>query len=282
MNQRHVLFSGLTILAGAFAVPPLWTLINSGRTDYYSHIVLIPVVSAYFFWVDRKKIFANPEPATGLGGALMALGALLYLLARYCKVGLGENDYASLTTFSSLCFCEGSFMFLYGLRAFRTALFPLLFLLFAVPLPWWLMERVIYMLQVASTEVVYWLFLLTDTPFQRNGFLFYLPGVTIEVAQQCSGIRSSMALFITGVLAGHLFLDRNWKTIVLFVVTFPITVFKNAIRIMTLTFLAMYVDMRFLTGGFLHQSGGFLFYIPALVLLGLAIWGLRRVGAKDR
>ena len=92
--------------------------------------------------------------------------------------------------------------------------------------------------------------------------------VTIEVAKQCSGIRSTMALVITGVLAAHLFLRRPWSKLILMLTILPITVFKNGLRIVILTLLAIHVDERFLTGGFLHKSGGFLFYIPGLMIFG--------------
>jgi exosortase/archaeosortase family protein len=53
-------------------------------------------------------------------------------------------------------------------------------------------------------------------------------------------------------------------------------VLKNGIRIVTLSSLAVYVDERFITQSFLHRSGGFLFYIPALFLLGIVLWWLRK------
>jgi exosortase/archaeosortase family protein len=83
-------------------------------------------------------------------------------------------------------------------------------------------------------------------------------------------------LFITSILAGYFFLDRFWKQAVLAVFVFPVTVFKNGIRIIIISLLGAYVDKGFLTGGFLHKSGGFIFFIPALGLLGLALLGLRR------
>jgi len=61
---------------------------------------------------------------------------------------------------------------------------------------------------------------------------------------------------------------------------FPITVFKNGIRIITLSSLAIYVDERFITQGFLHRSGGFIFFIPALLLLGTVIWYFRKSEKK--
>jgi exosortase/archaeosortase family protein len=60
----------------------------------------------------------------------------------------------------------------------------------------------------------------------------------------------------------------------------PITILKNGIRIVTLTLLAIYVDQRFLTGGFLHKSGGFLFYIPGLLIFGAILLWLRKKEPK--
>jgi exosortase len=120
------------------------------------------------------------------------------------------------------------------------------------------------------------LFRLSGIPFLKEGPVFHLPGMSIEVAKECSGIRSSLALFITAILAGHLFLKTDWKKFILVLSVFPITVLKNGIRIATLSSLAVYVDQRFIIDSFLHRAGGFLFYIPALVLLGIALWWLRK------
>jgi exosortase/archaeosortase family protein len=100
--------------------------------------------------------------------------------------------------------------------------------------------------------------------------------MSIEVAKECSGIRSSLGLFITAILGGYLFLRTGWKNVILALFVFPITVFKNGIRIVTLSALAIHVDEKFITQSFLHRSGGFLFYIPALLLLGIVLWRLRK------
>jgi exosortase/archaeosortase family protein len=100
--------------------------------------------------------------------------------------------------------------------------------------------------------------------------------MSIEVAKECSGIRSSLGLFITSILGCHLFLRTRWKKFILLLSVFPITVLKNGIRIVTLSSLAIYVDEKFITQSFLHRSGGFIFYIPALFLLGLILWWLRK------
>ena len=135
--------------------------------------------------------------------------------------------------------------------------------------------KINYGLQVGSTEATAIFFGLIGVPVAREIFVFQLPGISVEVAKQCSGIRSSLALFITSILAAHFFLQTGWKKAVLILSIFPITVLKNGIRIVALSMLAIHVDERILTQGFLHQSGGFIFYIPALGLLGMILWWLK-------
>jgi exosortase len=280
MDKRFLVFIGFTLVALALVFEPLRDLMDSAkRSDYYSHIILIPCVTGYLIYSKKKELLGNPSPSYGIGGILILLGLALYALGFYQAKGLNLNDQVALLVFSAVVFWAGGFLLLYGPDVLRRNPFPFLFLVFMIPIPGALMGKIIYALQVASTEVSEILFRLIGVPYQREGFLFHLPGVSVEVAEVCSGIRSSLALFITSILAGHFFLDRFWKKAVLAVIVFPVTVFKNGIRIITLSLLGAYVDPRFLTGGFLHQSGGFLFFIPALGLLGLALWLLRRQGA---
>jgi exosortase len=100
----------------------------------------------------------------------------------------------------------------------------------------------------------------------RDGFLLTVPGVTIEVAKECSGIRSSMALLITCLIAAHLFLRTTWKRALFALLALPLALVKNGIRIVTLTLLSVYVDPSFLTGN-LHHKGGFVFFLLALAIL---------------
>ena len=65
-----------------------------------------------------------------------------------------------------------------------------------IPIPGLIMDKIIYALQVGSTEGSEGLFIFTGVAFQREGFVFHLPGFSVEVAEQCSRIRSSLALFI--------------------------------------------------------------------------------------
>lgn len=277
MLTRHVYFLLSVVIASALAVPPLVALFRiSYRSDYYSHIPLIPLVSVYLLYQQRKTLFDDAEYGLRWGSLVAAAGLFLYAAGMW-NPGLNLHDASSLMVFSSLLFLFGSIVLLYGTRVFRRSIFPLLFLLFMVPIPSGLMDRIIYFLQVGSAEVTDMIFKATGIPYLREGLVFHLPGFSIEVAKECSGIRSSLALVITATLAGHFLLQAYWQKAVLTLSLLPIVLIKNGIRISVLTFLGAYVDLRILTQGFLHKSGGVFFFIPALGLMGIIICLLRRL-----
>jgi exosortase len=244
--------------------------------------MLIPLVTIYFVFQGRRKILQAEKQPCAFGLALLFGGLLLYAIALWKKGWLGENDFASMTIGGAVVVFWGSVLFAFGKRTFAAARFPMLFLVFAIPAPLFLLDGFIDILQVGSTEVTQRLFDLTGTVYYRDGFTYHLGNISIEVARECSGIRSTLALIITGVLAGHLFLRSGWQTAVLLVAMLPITIIKNGIRILTLSLLAIHVDTKYITESALHHSGGFLFYLPALAGMGLVIWALRKAGKVDQ
>lgn len=274
-GKRWAVMLLFTVIAMSAIFVPLKTLISS-RSDYYSHIILVPFMAAYLMLVKRKEIVKIADYSVKQGACVVVVGMLLYALGLWQRKWLGINDFASMITAGSIVVVWGGFLLVFGRQAFTVARFSLLLLLFAVPIPLRLLEALIHILQVGSTEVVQWLFDVTGTVYYREGFVYQLPGMNIEVAKECSGIRSTIALIISCVLAGHLFLASTRRQVVLLITVLPITIFKNAIRILTLSLLSIHVDPKFITDGWLHHSGGIVFYMPALGLLGLVLTWLRK------
>src|SRR5207247_1605205 len=269
-------FVGLT-LAAFWA--PLSTLIRfSFQHEHYSHIILVPLVSASLFFLERNRIFLHVETRWGAGLGLVFAGALLYWFGQRHLASSSENDQLAIAIFSAVVISVGGFILCSGTRALRAGLFPVLFLFLMVPIPDFFLNRAIFWLQTGSAEVSYAVFQLVGVPVLRDGFFFSLPGLTIEVSQECSGIRSSLALMITSLLAGHLFLRSAWTKAVLTLATLPLLIVKNGIRIVTLSLLSAYVDPRFLAGS-LHRDGGIVFFLLALVILTPVMWALQRCEA---
>ena len=234
--------------------------------EFSSHVLLIPVLSLYLLYMERRVVFREVRSSLALGSALILTGAALYWSAMVHASLQGPAEFLPGSTLAMVVIWMGGFLICYGFRAWRAAAFPLFFLLLMVPLPEQVLARTIYFLQEGSTSLSFFLFKLVGTPAFRQGFLISVPGQTIEVAKECSGIRSSIALFITCLLAAHLFLRTPWKILLFVVLVLPVSIVKNAIRIVTLTLLSIHVDPGFLRGN-LHHDGGFFFFLLALAIL---------------
>jgi exosortase len=119
---------------------------------------------------------------------------------------------------------------------------------------------------VGSAWITGALFDLLGVPSLRDGLVFHLPRVSIEVAKECSGIRSSMVLLILALVIVHFCLKKFWTKVLFVAIGLFMMILKNGIRIATLTLLAIYVDPGFLYGR-LHRQGGITFFLLALLLL---------------
>jgi exosortase len=172
-------------------------------------------------------------------------------------------------------FWIADFILVFGRGAARAARFSLLLLLLAVPLPDFFLAPAVYFLQRGSAELVAALFDLTGVPFLRQGFIFELGRFTIEIARECSGIRSSMAVLVIALLAAHFYLRSFWKQTLFLLCSLFIMIVKNGLRIATLTVLALYRDPSFLFGR-LHNDGGVVFFLLGLILLVPILWILGR------
>jgi exosortase len=267
LAARLALFASCCAGAAALhwqTLPVLWQRSDSDTTA--SHIVLVPLVAAGLLFMRRDVVFASvrtwwrgglPLVAAGLAGVVSMFGRPL------------QPDQGLMLTLAALPLIVlwiGVFALIFGPSATRAATFPLAFLCFMAPFPALLLEPVNDFLKWGSAEVVEALFALTQTPYVREGYTFRLPFVAIEVADECSGIRSTIGLLLTTMIAAHLYLETSWKRALLLLVIVPITLLKNGIRIAVLCLLAIHVDPSYLQGQ-LHHEGGILFFVISWSLI---------------
>ena len=277
LSKRARLFLLFNLLYGVVFSAHLAHLFRfSLHQEHSPHVGLILLVMLYLMWAHRQALFARAAYCAWGGIPLVVLGLLCYLLGLHQQPHLSQNDLLALTTLGIVTIWIGGFVTCFGLPGIRAAPFPLGFLVFAIPLPDALLSHVITVLQSASADVTEVLFKLSPLPVVREGFTFALPGLQIEVARECSGIRSSIALLITGLLASHLWLRRWWSKAVVWLLIYPLAVFKNGLRIVTLCLLTLYVDEGFITGD-LHTRGGVVFFGVALAILLPTLLVLRKL-----
>ena len=250
-------------------------MVHAAGSDLHSHILLVPFTAAYLLYNQRGSLPTPGSRSTGGMALLGGIGLVALAVGIGWRGGMSVNDHLALMAlaFVSLV-ASGGFLFL-GSRWMAAAAFPFAFLIFMVPLPdaavVWL-ERASAM---ASAEAAAMYFGVAGTPLVRDGTIFELPGITLAVARECSGIRSSWVLFITSTLAAHLFLKSPWRKLVLVAFVIPLGILRNGFRVFVIGLLCVHVGPHMIDS-IIHHRGGPIFFALSLVPLFLLLWWLRR------
>jgi exosortase len=277
VSARHLLFASLVFASLVPLLPTLGALTTLVLFDgRYVLIAAVPGISAGLVYLYRKAIFdasrfsRHAKPIA----CVVVVAELAAVIAQHLSPD-GQVQGLAVVVLSILFVWIAGFIGIYGERAFVASLFPLCLLVLMIPLPSSILDRAVFGLQKASAEVVFLLFRLLEIPFLRQEFRFSLPGVDIEVARECSGIRSSLSLVIASSVLGYVFLQSAWKRFWLTVLAIPIVIVKNAIRIVTIASLGSYVDPSIFDSTF-HRAAGLPFSILGMGMLGSVLFILRR------
>jgi exosortase len=258
--------------------------------EAYTHIFLILPLSAALIYLDSKDVDSkqmdskalrlDPQPSPRIGGALLALALVIGGYARWGMGGVPDDVRLSLGMFALVTWWIASVVFCFGRRAFRSFLFPLCFLFLLVPVPGVVLNVIVRWLQHGSAWMAALLFRAVGESVQQDGIWLSLPKLDIEVAKECSSIRSSFLLVITTMVLAHLFLRSWWRNLVLILIAIPLSIAKNGLRIFVIAELGTRVDPGFLDGR-LHHHGGIVFLGIALgaivVLLAILHRGEKRL-----
>jgi exosortase C (VPDSG-CTERM-specific) len=284
LPRRFLLFVlFIAALTAAFAVPLRQLVRHAAHSNLHSYILLVPFVSAYLVYVHWRQLPRRYSAAPGWALFPAALGLVNLALAwrsGLLKGPISYNDHLSLLALAFVCFIgAGAFLFL-GSKWMRAAAFPIAFLIFFVPLPDAAADYLENASKLASTEAANALFALTGTPVLREGTVFQLPGIVVEVAKECSGIRSSLVLFITSLLASYLFLRSPWRRAALVAAVIPLGIIRNGFRILTIALLCVHFGPHMINTP-IHRRGGPIFFVASLVPLFLLLWWLRRGEVRD-
>lgn len=250
------------------------------RDDAYTHIFLILPISIVLLFQQWRSHRVQPQSNFRAGLVLLAVAILIGLLASLWKRSSMTGDVRlSLSMLALVIWWIGAFVCCFGTRAFRICVFPLLFLLWMVPVPQFVLGRIVSSLQQNSASAARLFFQVAGVPAVQKGVVLSVPGLTLEVAQECSSIRSSLMLLVTGMVLAHLLLRTTWGKTVGTLALIVLAVAKNGFRIFTLSVLAVYVDPGYLHG-WLHHSGGVVFLLLSLTCFLLLLWLLGWVEGK--
>jgi len=265
---------------------------NWWTNENYSHGLLVPFVIGYIVWLEFDTLRATPKnPSVWLGFALIIF-ALLMLLGGT----LGAEIFSRRASFAVIL--AGIVIYFWGARILKLLVVPFALLLFAIPIPNIIFNKIALPLQIYASQMAIWGMRFLEVPSIRKGNVIeILPQgatqiVALEVVEACSGIRSLMTLVTLALVLAYFTGAREkravgdwfdflknfdfWRAIILMLSAIPIAIFTNAARV-TATGVLTYHYGKPATDGTLHDASGWLVYVAALGLLLLVNLALKKV-----
>jgi len=257
------------LLGVALADESIVQMVGAWDAEEYNHSFLIPVIAAMLFYQKLPALnYLTLSPswlgvaATVLVIALLVVGELsaLFTIVQYAFVGIVV----------AICLTA------IGLRASLIMWAPLIYLLFMVPLPNFLLNNLSQSLQLISSEIGVFVIRLFGISVYLEGNVIDLGSYQLQVVEACSGLRYLFPLSSFGFLIAYLFQAPLWQRALIFVSTAPITVLMNSFRIGVIGVLVEHWGIG-QAEGFLHLFEGWIIFIACLAILVLEIFLLHKL-----
>jgi exosortase len=274
---RLLCLTAIVAISSAFSVDTLLSVIRlASSSGEYSCLFGVLPISVGLIYLERRRIFAQLRWSSFTGLSIALIAALTAIGVHSFAPDLEVGERLAVSVLLLISVWIAGFCACLGASTARRALFPLLFLYFLVPIPDVFMSPIMTALRHGSADVTSMLLYISRVPYFRDHESFLLVNLRIEIAPQCSGIRSSIALLMTGLVVSHLCLRSVWSKSIFLLAIPPLAIFKNGLRIFTLSVLSAYVSPRFLEGS-LHRDGGILFFAITLAAAGLLLILLQKI-----
>lgn len=236
--------------------------------SFYSHGWLIPLATGWLIW-QRRSALAAARPAASFSGFWLLVPALLI------HVVATSIDLHFVSGFAMIAVVWGLVWVAWGWRVFWTLRFPMLFLLFMVPLPGVLLIYISFKMKLmAATLATYFLHWI-NIPAVQAGSTIQLPGVSIIVDDTCSGLRSLISLIALSTLWTSLMPPSSprWQQVTVVAASIPIALAANMVRIITLVLITVIYGPK-AAEGFIHYGSGIVVFGIALIALAWLTRGL--------
>ena len=281
-KSKFALFGTLIAVVCLFIVPLKVLFSFALNSDLYSHVLLVPAVSLYFVWIGRKELEGLSGTARSWSVIAVAAAVAIFATSQFGLSGaasLSVEDRVSGPILAFVFSIVGACAWWLGKNTIRRLAFALGFLLFMVPFPTPVREAIETFYQHTSAATAAAFFTVVGTPFFRDATFFQLPGINLQVAPECSGIRSSLALFITSIVAGQLFLRSRRKRVVLALAVIPLGILRNGLRVFTIGEMCVHLGPEMIDSP-VHHRGGPLFFALSLIPFGIFLFVLIKSDRK--
>lgn len=270
----HLQLSLLLLAFLALYYPFIQTLMRDwDANDNYKHGYFIPIVSAFMIWSLREELAAVEIKPSNWGIALVVLGLLQLFIAK-----VGSEYFLQRTSMIVVLF--GISFYLFGGRLTRTVQLPLVYLIFMIPLPAIIWNRIAFPMQLFASSITEDVVRLIGLPILREGNVLHLAQTSLEVVDACSGLRSLVTMMALGTAFAFITNREAWKRWVLFLSVFPIAVAVNIIRLTATAILANRYGSE-VAHGFLHDFSGWIVFVAGIAMLFGVEAVLSRIGKAE-
>lgn len=224
-----------------------------------SHGLLVPFVSLYFIWQERKQL-QEVNISTSNWGAIILVGSLgLYVLSYAGGIAVSAR---AMIIFSLI----GLIWFNLGKNTLKLLAFPLFFLIFMIPVPDSILSLVSFPLQLFATKISTIIIQGFSIPAYREGNMLYFAQTQLEVAEACSGIRSIMSYTMLSFIFAYLLRKGYTRRIILVISAFPLAIIANIVRVTGTGVLAHFYGDK-VARGFLHEFSGLVIFAFGFIFL---------------
>jgi exosortase D (VPLPA-CTERM-specific) len=244
------------------------------EAEEYSHGILIPFVTGFLIWQDRNQLASIPFTGSWQGIAVLLIGLFLYFLGELSTLFIIQQ-YAFVVALLGLVLAS------VGRRFFREIWIPSFFLLFAIPLPFFLYQGLSSKLQLWSSQLGVYFIRLCDISVYLEGNVIDLGSMQLQVVEACSGLRYLFPLMSLAFICAYFYKVTFWKRLVVFLSSVPITLLMNSFRIGVIGVTVEHFG-REAAEGFLHDFEGWIVFMACTGILALEMWALARIGRDPR
>lgn len=255
----------LVVFTAIFIVyfPYLYSLTGDwASNDDYSHGYFIPFISVFMVYSIRGRLSAIPVMPLNSGIIVVILGLAILVVAK-----IGSELF--LQRFSLIILLLGVVIFLLGKVHLRMLFFPIVYLIFMIPIPAIIWNKIAFPMQLFGSFLTEHVIRVIGIPIFREGNVLHLVETTLEVVAACSGLRSLMTMFALASLLSFLSSLSSAKKYILFFSAAPVAIFANIFRLSVTAILASHYGSA-VAHGFLHDfSGMVVFALGFSMLLGV-------------
>jgi len=275
------LYSAVIIAVALASVPFFRSIARAAETDHHAgHVVYVPVFAVVLLVADRRRLRRSIGHGEA-GGVALTMLAAASLAVGYQRASVALQGVSLVATAAGLVWWR------FGRRTVRALAFTLGFLLLMLPPSPPLVAALTPAMQQFVAAFTASVLSYARIPVERDGISLLLPGTTLDVVEECAGLRFVLVVVVFAAALGRLVLPTIWSRLALLLAAVAVAILTNATRVAALSAGAHLIGPHVITGPLHFQIGRVFWALGLLVVVVIACTlrssgGDRTVTARPR